>query len=583
MVYKKKGGSKKHKYPVTKDLKKLIKLAKKKLAKKKKPTKACIETVKKSYWFAKEAHKGQKRLSDEPYFIHPYETAKILAELGADCKTICAALLHDVIEDTDATGLEVKKKFGNDIYSLVEGVTKLKHVRGGKSGKAKIATMQKMLSATTTDLQVLIIKLADKLHNVRTIKYLDPKSQKRIAKDALEVYAPIAHNLGIRTIEKELQDLSFKTLNPQTCAEIKHKIEYKRTKQSNEMDGIIKTLKPKLRKIGVTFEKPARGTYAIYQKTLKKGGALSEFYNIVVLKIITKNTEDCYRALGILHQNFNPIPKTLKDYIAMPGPNLYQAIHTSVISPSGTPLKVYILTEEMNEVSKKGIIAVVYRKQEEMLRNQFYSKIQDLTKVLWKSPESEPSEEDFFSVLKTEFLDEMIYTFDSTGNRIELPVDSTVLDFAYKIYSESGHNTWRARINGELVPLGTRLEAGDIVEIIFSRTPQVKSIWLKFAKTHNAKAMISGFLAEEGSTDRERTGSYDVIINAKDSIGSMAKITNIISKNNIGLSGAVSSSMLDNVAILQFNFEKKYRDKLIKAVGRIRKLPDVTNVKIVRN
>ena len=537
-----------------------------------------IKLLKKAFRFSLNAHKGQDRMSGEPYFVHPINTAIILAEVGADCKMICAGLLHDVLEDTSTSTKKLKKEFGKEIVSLVEGVTKLS-LKGRKNSKSEIADLKKLLSATTKDIKVLEIKLADKLHNVRTLNFLSKKDQKRIANDVINVYAPLANRLGMRIIERELQDLCFMILKPKEYSELLKKITPIRKKKIDEISTAKKEIRkalPSSLKVRYGMEMP--GVYYLHNK-VKKIGSIERLHGLAVLRIITKNTDSCYRVLGTLHSCFMPLPRKLKDFIAVPGPNLYQAIHTTVIGPSGSPMKVYILTEEMVSVADRGIIAFVSDYDKKRMKKIFEKKFNRLERVM-KVRSMRGRDKEFLEALKTELLDKATFVFDVKGNKFELPTNATAMDFVYTAYPSAASRCWKLKINGKLSRFDKKINAGDMIEVIFSTTPQINSSWLEYVKTHNAKSAISIFLKKMGN--KQKWKDIELLVHADGRFGIMTQTVNILSEQGIRFSGMFIDKAASNRKNGYFKLNKKYFDKIKKAIDQIRKLAGVRSIKIMQ-
>ncbi|MCX8147580.1 MAG: RelA/SpoT family protein, partial [Candidatus Woesearchaeota archaeon] len=392
---------------------------------------ADVKLIRKAYEFAEKAHKGHKRESGEPFFVHPVETARILMKLRADSATICAALLHDCVEEGCTTLDNIKREFGEEVAMLVEGVTKITGVQFESKEEYKAENLRKMLLATAKDIRVMLIKLADRLHNMRTLKYFREDKQKRIAKETLEIYAPIAHKLGMNSIKGELEDLSLKYLDPEAYQMLRKKIASKRKEREEKTKEFIRQIKNALKERGIeaTVEGRAKYFYSIYQKMKKENKDFNEIYDLIAIRIITNTIPECYAALGIVHELFTPIPGKFKDYISIPKPNGYQSLHTSVIGGHGKIIEVQIRTWEMHHIAEEGV-AAHWRYKGEEKDKKFDRRIRWLRQLLdWKM-ESSPARE-FIENLKIDLFGNEIIVFTPKGDPISLPEGSTPVDFAY--------------------------------------------------------------------------------------------------------------------------------------------------------
>jgi len=455
-----------------------------------------IDFVKKAYKFANKYHEGMKRVSGEPYIQHPLNTAYILAELKLDAQTIAAAFLHDVIEDTSATLELIKKEFGEVTAMLVDGVTKLTELRTENREERNYENIRKMFLASVKDVRIILIKLADKLHNMRTLSYLSEDKQKRIAQDCLEIYAPLAFRLGLANIKWELEDTSFKYINPEMFYKLKEKFR-KRKEREEEVNVLKKQLNYQLKKEGIKTKIIGRPKhfYSIYKKMQEKKRTLEEIYDLIGLRVITKDVKDCYEALGIIHNLWKPIHGEFDDYIAVPKPNMYQSLHTAVIDDDGRIIEIQIRTEEMNKISEEGIAAHWAYKGLQGDKN-FDKKISWIKEIMdWQKDST--SAKEFIEDLKLDFFGNEIYVFTPKGRVVTLAKGSTSIDFAYAIHSSIGERCIGAVVNGRIVPLRYKLETGDIVNILTSRTPAPKMDWLKIVKTSKAKNKIKNFLKKE--------------------------------------------------------------------------------------
>jgi len=453
-----------------------------------------IELIRNAYEFANELHKNTKRASGEMYIDHPLNVAYILSQLKMDTSTIASALLHDVVEDTPITLEKIKSKFGNEIAMLVDGVTKLSKMEFKSAEQRNFESIRKMLLATTKDIRVLLIKLADKLHNMRTLDYLSKEKQKKIAEEALEIYAPLAYRLGIANIKWELEDIAFKYLKPKTYQKFKKKFGKKRIQREVDVIRIKSIIDKELKKQKITAKIQGRPKhfYSIYKKMIIKKRSFDELYDLIGLRIITDDIRHCYEILGIIHSLWKPIPNEFDDYIAMPKANMYQSLHTAVIGQKGEPIEIQIRTEEMHGIAEEGIAAHWEYKGFDTDKN-IDKKLKWLKQILEWQQESKDAK-DFLEFLKVDFFEDEIYVFTPKGKLITLPKESTPIDFAYSIHSSIGERCTGAIVDGRIVPLRYKLGNGDIIRIMTSKEPKPKRDWLKIVKTTKAKTKIRAFL-----------------------------------------------------------------------------------------
>ena len=454
--------------------------------------------IMKAYNFANDNHKDQKRLSGEAYIIHPLEVANILANLKMDDATICAALLHDVVEDTDITQEDIVREFGEEIAEMVEGVTKLGKIKYVTIEEQQVENYRKMFLAMGKDIRVILIKLADRLHNMRTLSYLKRDRQIANAKETMELYAPLANRLGIYSLKWELEDLAFKYLQPEEYKELILGIEKKREERLEFIDKIMEEIKQALKKAKITAEMTGRAKhlYSIYRKMQRDNITLDQIYDLFALRIIVNSVKDCYAALGVVHDLYTPMPGRFKDYIAVPKPNMYQSIHTTLIGPKGTPFEVQVRTWDMHQVAEYGIAAHWAYKEANNARNKKSNvtvtedKLAWLRESLeWQKDMQDPDE--FLKTLKTELFEDEVYVFTPKGAIKALPRGATPIDFAYSIHAEVGHKMVGCKINSKMMPIITKLKSGDIVEIITSETSKGPSRdWLKIVKSTSAKNKI---------------------------------------------------------------------------------------------
>ena len=460
-----------------------------------------LNLIKKAYDVAKKKHEGQFRKSGDPYIQHPVEVAYILATLHAGPDTIAAGLLHDVLEDTDMSKEEMAATFNKDVAEIVDGVTKISKLKYMTKEKALAHNHEKLLLAMAKDIRVILVKIADRLHNMRTIQFHSEEKQKRIAQETLDLYAPLAHRLGMYRIKAELEDLSFKALEPEKYAEIAKEISFKKTERDEDVEKMISTVKGLLEKnhiIHYDIKGRVKNIYSIYKKIITKNKTIDDIYDLLALRVIVDSVEQCYHVLGIIHSIWTPLPMRFKDYIAVPKPNMYQSLHTTVVGPAGKIYEIQIRTYEMDQIAEFGVAAhwaykenVEYSHEKEQL--EIVNKLKwykDLTTYVENSATEDPLDsiiEDIFSA--------NVYIFTPKGDVYDFPAGSMPLDFAYRIHSDIGNKTVGAIVNGKIVPLSYKLKTGDVVEIKTNKActgPTTE--WLKLAKTSHAKTKIKAFI-----------------------------------------------------------------------------------------
>jgi GTP pyrophosphokinase len=447
--------------------------------------------LKEAYAFAEKRHAGQRRVSGEPYMTHPVEVAHILATMRMDMISLQTGLLHDVVEDTSATVEEVRKKFGPEVARCVDGVTKLAKFDFFSAEDRQAESFRKMLLAMVSDIRVIIVKLADRLHNMRTLSSLSPERQERIARETLEIYAPIAHRLGMGKVRGELEDLAFRYMDPPAWAEISKVIDEKREEHEQFLAQIKRTIESELRREGIPARIEARlkRAYSVYQKLKRQKIMIDEVYDLTAIRIITDSVKNCYAALGVIHNEWRPIPGRIKDFIAIPRPNLYQSLHTSVVGPEGRHFEVQIRTEEMHRVAEEGIAAHWKYKEGKKGPAEDDQRIAWLRHLVeWQQDMPDPGE--FMSTLKVDLYPEEVYTFTPRGRVIVLPRGATPIDFAYAIHSDVGSTCVGAKVNGRIVPLRYVLKNGDAVEILTQPGHQPSKDWLSLVKTSRARNKI---------------------------------------------------------------------------------------------
>jgi len=467
-------------------------------------TNASFKLIEQAYVYAEAAHRGQKRISGEPYIIHPVEVAMILTDIEMDTASICAALLHDVIEDTDYSYQNLVEEFGEEIALLVEGVTKLSRIDFKSREEAQAENLRKMFIAMAKDIRVILIKLADRLHNMRTLTYQPEYKQKQIAQETMDIYAPLAHRLGIFKFKWELEDLSFLYLDPEMYYEIARRLKVKRRDREAYVNELIEKIIGGLDQIGIQGDIAGRpkNIYSIYKKMVKQDKGIDEIYDKIAIRVIVEHVRDCYGVLGIIHTMWKPIPGRFKDYIATPKPNMYQSLHTTLIGQGGEPFEVQIKTWEMHRTAESGIAAHWRYKEEATVSDKkFDEKLSWLRQILeWQQDVKDTSE--FMESLKIDLFDDTVFVFTPKGAVFELPKDSCSVDFAYRVHTEVGHKCIGAKVNGRIVPLDYPLNNGDIVEILTSKSSNGPTYdWLSFVKTSSAKSRIKAWFKKEKRQD----------------------------------------------------------------------------------
>lgn len=468
-----------------------------------------VQLIIEAYNLAEEAHQGQYRKSGDRYFSHPIEVAKILVELKMDPSTIAAGLLHDVIEDTSYTYEDIKNKFGEEIALLVEGVTKLTKFSFDSKEEKQAENLRKMFIAMAKDIRVILIKLADRLHNMRTLKYQSSKKKKEKAKETLEIYAPIAHRLGISTIKWELEDICLRFLDEEVYYDLVEKVAGKRRDREEHINNMINKISFRLNEFHIDSEVTGRPKhfYSIYKKMKNQNKSFEEILDFLAVRIIVENVKDCYGALGVIHTIWKPIPGRFKDYIAMPKPNMYQSLHTTVICDNGDPLEIQIRTKEMHKIAEYGIAAHwKYKESRQQNSSDLESKLSWLGQMLeWEKDTKDPRE--FMESLKIDLFTNEVYVFTPKGRVINLPIGSTPIDFAYKIHSDVGDNCIGAKINGKIVPLDYKLKNGNIVTILTSNNSTGPSRdWQKIVKSSQAKSKIKQWFKKERKDENIEKG-----------------------------------------------------------------------------
>ena len=518
--------------------------------------KADIALIERAYRVADRAHAGQKRKSGEPYITHPVAVAQILADLGVAPKAIAAALLHDTVEDTDYSLDQLRADFGDEIAMLVDGVTKLDKVKYGDSAQAE--TVRKMIIAMSKDIRVLVIKLADRLHNARTWGFVPEESARRKAQETLEIYAALAHRLGIQAIKAELEDLSFAVLHPKLYVEIESMVRERTPQREEFVQQVIDAVNEDLREAKIKGQVVGRPKqyYSIYQKMVIRGREFSDIYDLVGLRVIVTSIRDCYAVLGAIHARWNPIPGRFKDYIATPKFNLYQSLHTTVIGPNGRPVEIQIRTHDMHNRAEFGV-AAHWKYKERVAAGKGDPEAPADTEMAWlahisdwQSETADPGE--FLDNLRFEIGAKEVYVFTPQGKVIGLPAGATPVDFAYAVHTEVGHRTMGAKVDGRLIPLDSVLNSGDVVEVFTSKSPDAgpSRDWLNFVKSTRARNKIRGWFTKERREEAIEQG--------KDSIARAMR------KQNLPLQRLMSGDVVSEVAA-QMRYESV--EALYAAVG----------------
>jgi GTP pyrophosphokinase len=502
---------------------------------------ADVAIVERAYQVAKSAHEGQLRKSGEPYITHPLAVAEILVELGIGAKTIAAALLHDTVEDTSYTLDAVTRDFGAEIGLLVDGVTKLDRLKLGEDAQAE--TVRKMVVAMSKDIRVILIKLADRLHNARTWGFVESESAERKARETLEIYAPLAHRLGIQTIKWELEDLSFAVLHPKLYVEIDSLVTERTPESDRFVKEIIDQISGDLKVARVKAQVAGRQKqhYSIYQKMIRQSRDFQEIYDLTGIRILVSSIRDCYAALGAVHARWNPIPGRFKDYIATPKFNLYQSLHTTVFGPDGKAVEIQIRTMDMHKRAEYGVAAHWKYKERQVLGSKSSDEILPDENMAWlahitdwEGETEDPSE--FLDTLRYEIGAKEVYVFTPKGKVIGLSVGATPVDFGYAVHTEIGHRVMGAKVNGRLVPLDTKLGSGDTVEVLTSKNPEAgpSQDWLNFATSQRARSKIRNWFTKERRDDAIESGRE-----------ALAKV---VRKKNLSLSRVLSAQNLASVA-----------------------------------
>ena len=482
--------------------------------------KADMDLIKKAYYFGEVNHRGQKRNSGEDYFIHPIAVAKTLSNMKLDDQTICAGLMHDVLEDTSVTYDQMEKEFGHEITFLVDGVTKLKNLNYSSREEKQAENIRKMVMAMSNDVRVVLIKLADRLHNMRTLEYKTREKQVQTATETLEIYVPLAHRLGIYSIKWELEDLCFRYQEPEKYYELAEMVSQKRREREAYINEIIETLTDSLKDSNIDFEISGRpkSLYSIYKKMIRNDIVFEEIYDLTAVRVLVDTIAECYAVLGKVHSLWKPIPNRIKDYIGQPKPNGYRSLHTTVFGEDSRPFEVQIRTRQMHKECEYGVAAHWRYKENNTKESDFDNAMEFLRRIMeWQNEGGADSDsKEFMETLKTDFFSREIYVYSPAGEIYSLPIGSCAIDFAYKVHTEVGNKCIGAKVNSSIVPITQKLKTGDVVEILTSKNSAGPSKdWLNIVKSHQAKNKIKQFFKKNGKEENIEQGKNQIIRDIK--------------------------------------------------------------------
>lgn len=469
--------------------------------------------IKKAFLFAREKHEGQTRVSGEPYIIHPVEVAKILISLKTDTHTVISAFLHDILEDTETSPETIQQEFGDDVLTIVQGVTKLGKYHFNSKEERQAENFRKMFIAMASDVRIIFLKLADRLHNMRTLNFMREEKQKRISQETLDVFAPLANRLGIGKIKAELEDLSLRYLNPDKYYEIVQQVSQTRAERESTVKLLMDKIANDVKANGINAQITGRAKhyYSIYSKMKRLNITFQDLYDITAVRVIVDTEKECYEVLGLIHSQFKPIPGRFKDYIAMPKGNLYQSLHTSVIGPKMRPLEVQIRTHKMHEIAEYGVAAHWRYKEKGSQKANHAEDLQfSWMRKMVEYNQDTTNAEDYVNSVKLDIFSDQVFAFTPNGDVYDLPKKATPVDFAYRIHSEVGHKTVGALVNGRIVPLDTKLKNGDIVEILTSKQPAPRLDWLNFVVTKQASSKIRQWFKKNKREDHVELGKSNL-------------------------------------------------------------------------
>jgi GTP pyrophosphokinase len=527
---------------------------------------ADLRGIEEAYAFALEHHAGQMRKSGEPFISHPLEVAMILAGLNLDTPTLMAAILHDVVEDSAVSLKEIRTRFGDEVAALVDGVTKLGRIKFSSLAEAQSQNLRKMLIAMAKDIRVILIKLADRLHNMRTLAALPEEKQHQKAIETMEIYAPLAHRLGISSIKWELEDLAFYYLEPRKFSQIQKMVAESRAAREAYLHQVIDTLSAELEAIGVTSEISGRPKhlYSIYQKMTHRGKDFSEIYDLIALRVIVDSVKDVYGALGTVHSIWKPVPGRFKDYVAMPKFNMYQSLHTTVIGPAGRPLEIQIRTEEMHRTAEYGIAAHWRYKDGGRADEAFDERLAWLRQMLeWQTELKDPRE--FMEALKIDLFEDEVFVFTPKGDVVSLRRGSTPIDFAYMIHTEVGHHCVGAKVNGSIVTLDYELQMGDRVEILTNKNSWPSRDWLNIVRTSSARSKIRSHFSKASREDDVQHGKDELM--------------KVLRKQGLGVGWSSLAKALEVVAA-DMNLQEG--EDLLAAIGAGKQSPKQVVTKLIK-